>query len=169
MAEDLESIVSNILNKAEETTKSDNLGEVSILDKATKEFQAQESKFKRALERLEDLYLFSEDSMSEKDYLVKKYNLDNKLNKLRNDFKSKYKEKEKTHTGDMDFLEKATKYLILKNIVSDKSNYNDFIKIIDKNIIKAFMNTVIEEISINDGKVMYIKFTNGMIHRFIYK
>lgn len=69
----------------------------------------------------------------------------------------------------MDFLEKATKYLILKNIISDKSNYNDYIKIMDKNIIKAFVNTVIEDISVNDGKVMNIKFTNGMIHRFVYK
>ena len=169
VAEDLESIVSTILNKADEAIDSSDDGEVSILDKATKDFEASELKYKRALERLEDLYLFSEDSMSEKDYLIKRNKLEDKLSNLRNEYKSKYEEKRKTHTGDMDFLEKATKYLLLQNIISDRSSYNDFIKIVDKNIIKAFVNSVIEDISVNDKKVMEIKFVNGMVHRFIYK
>lgn len=169
VAEDLESIVSTILNKANEAVDSSKDGEVSILDKATKDFEANELKYKRALERLEDLYLFSDDSMPEKDYLIKRNKLEDKLSNLKNEYKSKYETKRKTHTGDMDFLEKATKYLLLENIVSDKASYNDFIKIVDKNIIKAYVNNIIKDISVNGGKVVSVEFTNGMVHRFIYK
>ena len=42
------------------------------------------------------------------------------------------------------------------------------IKVVDKNIIKAYINTIIEDIVIDDKKVISIEFKNGMKHRFIY-
>ncbi len=35
-------------------------------------FKKEKSKYERALERLEDLYLFDDEGISEKDYIIKK-------------------------------------------------------------------------------------------------
>ncbi|MBU5437608.1 hypothetical protein KQI42_06295 [Tissierella sp. MSJ-40] len=42
------------------------------------EREAKKKKLERALKRLQDLYLFSDESMSEKDYLLRKQDIDEK-------------------------------------------------------------------------------------------
>ena len=60
--------------------------------------------------------------------------------------------------GDLDFIEKATKLLLLDNVLNKKSSYNEMIKVVDKNIIKAYVNTIFENIVIDDKKIISIEF-----------
>lgn len=167
VAEDLEEIINIVLNRA--TSIAGEKKNKDILDQTESEFFKQEKKLLRALERLEDLYLFSDESMSEKDYLLRKQDLDSKLRRLREEFKSEYKEKKKVYSGDLDFIKKSTEYLLLENILSEKVSFRDMVMVVDKNIIKAYVDTIIKEIIADDGKILSIEFTNGMVHRFIYK
>lgn len=167
VADDLEDIINIVLNKAETATEVKE--KETILNKVENDFLQQEKKLLRALDRLEDLYLFSDDSMPEKDYLLKKQELDSKLRRLRGEFKSDFQEKKKVYSGDLDFIEKATKYLMLEGILNEKVYYNDMVKVVDKNIIKAYVNALIKKVLVDDGKVLSIEFANGMVHRFIYK
>ncbi len=40
-------------------------------------------KFERAMQRLEDLYLFDDEAMSEKDYMIKKKKINEKLQEIK--------------------------------------------------------------------------------------
>lgn len=48
-------------------------------------------------------------------------------------------------------------------------NYKKLIMNTDKQLVKDFINTVIDKIYIDEGRVSAIKFKNGIVHEFIYK
>lgn len=129
-------------------------------------------KLERALNRLEDLYLFSEDSMSEKNYLIKKQEIDKKINDANNKIKKRSMEFSKDIPGhDLNFIKKATQYLLAQNLVGNKPiNYNKIVKMADKNLLRDFMKCVIKSITVEEDKrISSIEFINGITHRFIYR
>lgn len=127
------------------------------------------SKYERALERLEALYLYSDDAMAEKDYLIKKREFMTYLDNI-NLRLQVLSDKEAAGSGDVSFLQKAT-YFYLTNQLNKKRNI-DFRKMamtFDSQILKDFITTVIETIVVKDGLVTSITFANGLTHTFIYK
>ena len=105
-------------------------------------------KYKRALNRLEDLYLFDDEGMSEKDYLLKKQKLETKLKEIDEELKNT----NKIPTLDLSFLNDVVlKNELLKKIPNDKkvvfiSNDNievDYSVLKPKtNILKLFYNLI---------------------------
>lgn len=141
-------------------------------DKDLQVLQKEKTKLERAMTRLEDLYLFSEDSMSEKNYLIRKQELDKKIGSLNNKIKNKSKELAKDIPGhDLNFIKKATQYLLANNLVEGKRiDYNSMVKIVDKMLLKDFMNCVIKTMVVEEDRtISSIEFINGINHRFIYK
>ena len=47
--------------------------------------------------------------------------------------------------------------------------FDKLIRKIDAKIIKEFVNSVITKIVIKNGKVVSIRFKNGLEHKFLYK
>ena len=127
---------------------------------------SEKEKYKRALNRLEDLYLFDDDGISEKDYILKKKKIEDKLKHIDEEIK---KSKTTTSNNEID-LSILNSNLILKNemLNSDYINYKELDMLIDRKILKEFVNTLVEKITINhEGFVKSIKFKNGLIHTFI--
>lgn len=127
------------------------------------------AKYERALERLNSLYLYSDESMAEKDYLLKKRefmtfldDIDNKLHQLHN--------KRATGTVSVDFAYNAT-YFYLANHLNRKRHiaYREMVSTLQPEILKEFINSIIEKIIVKDGLVTSITFANGLTHNFIYK
>lgn len=132
----------------------------------------EKEKIERAIQRLEDLYLFSDDSMSEKNYLLKKRELEGKLKTILVKLKNKNKDqKNLIPEYNLDFIKKSSQYLIGENLLKDTAiDYNSIVKMIDKKLMQSFMQSVVKQIVINeDKKIESIEFINGMIHRFVYK
>lgn len=141
-------------------------------DKELESLKSQKKKLERALKRLEDLYLFSDDGMSEKNYLIKKQDIEKRINKINAKMKKRTQEYSKSLPGhDLSFIKKATQYLIAQNLSTDKPiKYNKIVKIMDKELLQDFMQCVIKKIIIEEDKrISSIEFVNGITHRFVYR
>jgi DNA invertase Pin-like site-specific DNA recombinase len=113
-------------------------------------------KYRKALARLNDLYLFS--GMSEKDYLLKKASIEKKLQELKD------MQIDKPKRIDDDFLKLASYYMINKEFMTKKKiNYKKIVDNVDKKVMREFLNTIIHEIKISDGQVESITYANGSV------
>lgn len=125
----------------------------------------------RALTRLKSLYLYSEEEMSEREYIIEKNNLAEQLEKVnaRLDEISKDISSQFSLT-DEEFLEKAS-YFIITQRLADKRfvDYKRLLMETDPRILKDFINSVSSNFCIKNGKIMSITFKNGIIHEFVYK
>lgn len=144
------------------TTNSINLE----LDK----LQKNKTKYEKALERLEELYLFSEEAMPQKDFLFKKRDLMQQLNRVNEELVAFQKQQaEVSTTANLSFLSNANFFLINKNLDKRYIEYRELLEVVDKEIIKDFIQSVISKITVVDKKVYSITFNNGITHQFAYK
>lgn len=127
-------------------------------------YEKEKEKYKRALSRLEDLYLFDDESMSEKDYIIKKKKIEDKLKEIDKEIKNS-----KTTTSNEIDLSILNSDVILKNEIlnSEYINYKELDMLVDRKVLKQFVNSLVEKIIINhDGTVKSIKLKNGYMSTF---
>lgn len=128
-------------------------------------------RLERALSRLKSLYLYSEEDMSERDYVIEKNNLTESLSKVN----TRLDELEKGLTSqfsisDEELIAKAS-YFIMSQKLLDKRfvDYKRLLKETDPKILKDFINSVSSNFCIKNGRIESIAFKNGIIHEFVYK
>ena len=132
------------------------------------ELKSQIQKYVRAKERLEDAYYFSDDGMSEKEYLEKKSRFDAAQIEAENKLKS-IASQERIETNDIDFIKSASAFLLAHKLrAGEHIVYSDFAAVIDNETIKEFMNLVLDHITVKNRRVVEIVFANGLSHKFIY-
>lgn len=125
----------------------------------------EKEKYKRALIRLEDLYLFDDESMSEKDYLIRKNKLKDKLNEIEH----KLKFKNVNINDDANFIKLAANALLNDTLTKDISiDMKSFITEVGRDVIKEFINAIVKKIVTKDKRVTSIKFKNDINLNFIY-
>lgn len=129
--------------------------------------QADLAKQKRALDRLEELYLFAEDSMPQKDYLQKRQKIRNKIDELSNEL-TKKNSVFITSLSDEKFIEKATALLFNKSIQSGQIDFRKLVMNTGNKILKNFINSIISDIIVRNGLVLQIDFHNDTTHKFSY-
>ena len=130
--------------------------------------QADIAKKERALERLNKLFLYDDEAMTEAEYIVTKNKLRQEIVQL-NDKLAQTSAPVSTVSDDK-FIVNASDLILLKFF--ELGEYIDFIKlveIVDKPIIREFAVAVIKKITTNNHKITSIEFTNGSIHHFAYK
>lgn len=132
---------------------------------------AEKHRNERALQRLRSLYLYSDDSLTESDYLVEKKNLTDALAKI----DKRIKEIESSAAAqfslsDDEFMEKASTF-IMTNALQGKRyiDFEEMIKTIDTKVVKNFVVSIIQKIVIKDGRILSIRFKNGIEHKFLYR
>ncbi|MPN13584.1 hypothetical protein SDC9_160906 [bioreactor metagenome] len=132
---------------------------------------SEKRKKERAISRLKNLYLFDDESISEKDYVVEKKSLseeikviDERLEKIEKDSTSNFT------ISDDEFISKASYFIMTQKLTEKRYiNFDAFVRSVDTKIIKEFVNSVIKKIVITDGKIASICFKNGLTHKFTYK
>lgn len=127
-------------------------------------------KYSRAKERLEDAYYFSDDGMSEKEYLEKK----NKFDSMRVSAENKIKElTEASISSGIDedsFIKSATSFLLAHKIYNESHIvYSDLAGVIEEETLKEFFNLILDYIVVVDRRIVEIVFSNGLSHQFIYR
>lgn len=122
------------------------------------------AKLERALQRLENLYLFSDTDMSEKDYLNKRAPILNELNSIKI-------QNTKKHTPLLVDNKQLDKCVIDWKLGSgDYINYKKLVLDLDEKVLKDFFNMVIERIVVGDKRRIYeIRFKNGLSQKFLYR
>lgn len=133
--------------------------------------QKDKVKFEKALTRLDDLYLFAEDAMPEKEYLFKKRDLKQNIERINQELAMIQKSSSnKDMLKDTSFLKKASNFIILKELNNQKKiNYRAFLRAVEPELIQDFIRAVIDKIVIRDKRVDSITFKNGIVHEFVYK
>lgn len=132
---------------------------------------SEKRRLERALNRLRTLYLYSDDSIPEKDYIVERKQLMDSLDEV--DAKLEAAEKvaaDAISLSDEEFMAKAS-YFILSQQLQDKRfiDYERFIRKIDPKIVKDFLNSIATNFCIKDGLTTSILFRNGLELQFFYK
>lgn len=119
-------------------------------------------KYERALDRLESAYLFGDGQISEKDYLVKRGELRDKLQEITEQILSP------SLTGDVDFIREASRFLLAQGILSGNMSFGTLVRSGDNAIFQTFLQSVIEQIEYKEKKVTSIRFVGGITHKFVY-
>ena len=127
------------------------------------------SKYTRALERLKKAYLFDDDSMNEKEYLSTKTEIEGKIV----DIKNKILDAEDdtySQVDELSFVKAASSFLVSYKLQSGEYiKYNEFAASIEDQVLKDFVNLVIDSIQIDEGRVSVIRFNNGLVNTFLYR
>jgi site-specific DNA recombinase len=124
-----------------------------------------------ALNRLKSLFLYGEEAMAEKDYLVERKQLMDALEEKDARLEELEAEVASSITmSDEEFMAKAS-YFILSQQLQDKRfvDYEKFIRKIDPQIVKDFLNSVVTNFCIKNGLTASILFKNGLEVQFSYK
>lgn len=158
------------------TTQYNKVRERSMIEKEKNEtihfsLIKEKEKNERALERLQKLYLYEDDAMSEKAYLLSKRKIENDLEAIKINLKELTKQSIFNYDiSDEDLINKASAFLLAQKINDEKEAcFKDAITSTDKNALKDFINSIVENIFVYRGKVMSIKFKNNINHEFIYE
>ena len=128
-------------------------------------------KAERALQRLQQLYLYEDDekAISDKEYVIQRQEIQDNLARIDKRLAEIEKSESKRNISDDDFVKQAT-YFIMVNKLNDRRyvNYSKFIQSMDKAVIKEFVQSVISKIVVLDSKIVSIRFMNGIEHKFLY-
>lgn len=129
-------------------------------------------KLDRAMDRLKHLYMYSEESMSDQEYLSER----NRIIEAYKEAEARIEEISSYDTiehsiSDADFIREATSFIIAKKLSGNSYiNYRRLAVSTDTQVLKDFFNSVLDSITINtEGKIGSIVFKNGLRHKFIYK
>ncbi|WP_251389932.1 recombinase family protein [Mediterraneibacter agrestimuris] len=134
------------------------------LDSLRKEKEKQE----RALQRLQDLYLYSDSAISEKDFILRKLEITNRLDEITSQLGMITKSSE-SFLSDEDFIKQASHLLIQKELKERNYIYfKNLAQSVAPEILRMYMATLLDSVYVVDGRVSSIIFKNGLSHKFIY-
>lgn len=128
-------------------------------------------RLERAQNRLKSLYLYSDDSMSESEYLSECLLLNEKLAKINSRLTElEAAEIEDSSANDLSFMEQASFLVITEELLSRRFvDYEKVIRVLDKRTLKLFINSLCKKIVVFQGKITEIGFKNGIVIKFLYE
>ena len=126
-------------------------------------------KTKNAITRLTDAYLYDPESLTKEEFSVKKKELLKKISDLETKYNENQDYSNDNAITDLSFIKKASAFLVTQKITSEEHvDYMQMVLELDNEILKDFIDQVIDKIIITDGRIESIQFVNGLVHRFIY-
>ena len=129
----------------------------------------EKEKQERALQRLQDLYLYSDKSMSEKDFIIRKSEISDHLKSI-NAQLGLITQDPDALLSDEEFIKQASHLLIQKELKDKKYiYYKNLATSVDSEILRTYMKTILDSVYLTDGHVSAIVFKNGLTQKFIYK
>lgn len=152
-----------VFGKSAKTKKKTVVSELSRL-------RNEKYKLERALERLTKLYLYSEDAMSESEFIIQKSNLTESLNEINEQIGFSDSNEWEQSMSDDEFVTRASEFIIAQKL-TDRNyiSYKRLATTVDNNVIKTFIHSIVDSIIMEYGKVKQIIFKNGLSQTFILK
>lgn len=130
----------------------------------------QKQKIERALSRLDDAYFFPDgnSAISKPEYLVKKANFQQRLNKIDSEISSIATKCSSSLSMD---IEMFSRFLLVHNLYNADS-IRDVLPALDKQVVQDFLQQVIRFIEVADRKIVKVAFNSPndeTVHHFVYK
>lgn len=140
----------------------------AAVDPEVESLRKEKEKQERALKRLQDLYLYSDASMSEKDFIIRKGEISKRLQDI-NAMLGMVSRGADSALSDEDFVRQAS-HLLISRQLSDRQYiyYKNLAQTVSPEILKAYMETILDSVQIADSRITKIVFKNGMVHKFLY-
>lgn len=123
-----------------------------------------------ALRRLKSLYLYGDEEIPEKEFIIERKKLVDDMNRI---------DARLTELGigdvavpsiDDAFVEKASYFIMVEHIMNgDCNDPSSFIRNIDPSVVKSFLQSILSNIVILDSNVSSVKFKNGITLEFQYE
>lgn len=149
--------------------------DISLKDKAPVDSEVsrlrnEKQKVERALDRLRSLYLYSDDAMSEAEYMIEKSKLQDSLDDINEQLGVVSSDEWQQSVSDEVFIQRASNFILAQKLTGRKYvNYKVLAQSVDPEVLKSFVTSVIDSITMYDGKVRQITFRNGLSHTFTFK
>lgn len=163
----------NVLNSAEDAGEyrpqfalSGSTNSISEADT----LKSKRQKLENALARLNALYLYDDEAMPEKDFVMQRSQISQQLEAVN----ARLEVVQAADPGSGasvsdDFIRRASYYIMTEKLVEDRYiDYEKYIRTIDPSVPKNFLASVIDRIDVDDSRVASITFKNGIEHRFLY-
>lgn len=141
----------------------------AVVDPEIEKLRREKEKHERALKRLQNLFLYSDSLISEKEFIIKKSEISKNLENV-NSMLGMVSRGADSVLTDEEFVKQASHLLISKEL-SDRQ-YIYFKKLaqsVSPEILKTYMETILDSVMVIDGRISSIVFRNGLTHKFIYK
>ncbi len=123
-----------------------------------------------ALSRLHSLYFYGDEGIPEAQYIIAKKKFEDEIAQTEKRLSEIKKDEAEGPIADDTFLKKASYFIMVQKLLENKTvDYEKYIRAIDQSIPRNFVQSIIERIMIDDGRVSSIVFKNGMTHEFKYK
>lgn len=130
---------------------------------------AEMRKQERALGRLDELFLFADSPMPQKDYLLKKQQISDKIASCQQQLhRLEQKSLFTSMLSDEQFVFRASSLLLQKTLRERRIDVQQLTADVGRPALKDFILSIIESIVSKDGKVIELTFRNGMTHSFRY-
>lgn len=132
---------------------------------------ADKRRLERALKRLNAIYLYGDEEIPGKDFILDRKSITDSLQQI----DDRLKELDAAAVFDVslsddEFMEKASQFILTQQLLDKRSVNNEkFIRKIDPRIIKDFLNETVSNFCIKDGLTTSVLFKNGIELRFCYK
>ncbi len=124
-------------------------------------------KQERALQRLTDLYLFSESGMSEREFVVRKTAIEGDLSSIKEQIEKAASEG--VSQNDVDFIEAASRFIISNELEhNDRIVFKSVMQNVDREILHDFVHRIVDNIIVDGDKIIEIQFRNGLVQTFEY-
>ena len=141
----------------------------AAVSKELASLRKEKEKQERAMTRLQDLYLYSENAMSEKDFIVRKEDISYRLKEINHKL-GVLSDDSDSFLSDEEFIKQASHFLIQSELKNKKYIYfKNLVNTVSPEILKSYIDTILDSVYITDSKVTSIVFKNGLAHNFIYK
>lgn len=132
--------------------------------------KAKKRRLETALSRLNALYLYDDEAMPEKDFILERNNIEHQLSDTERRMEALAATGLASSEDSADFLKRASYYIMVNKLVEDSSiDYEKFARALDPHAIRDFVLSIVQEIEAIDGRISSITFRNGTVHKFKYK
>ena len=119
----------------------------------------------RALNRLNDVFLYGE--MSEKEYLLKHAEISSRIQNLTEQMGSQEPDQP---MSDDEFIRIASHLLIFKYLQEKQYiNYKTLIRQVSPDVLRQYMTAVLKSVYTYHSRVLSVTFKNGITTEFVYK
>lgn len=140
------------------------------VDPEVAQLRQDKAKTERALDRLRNLYLYSEDAISEREYVVERTRLTEQLEEINSQIGIVTSDDWQQSVSDEEFIQRASEFVISQKLSGrNYINYKRLALSVDLEVLKNFVLSIIDSITVTDGRIQTVTFRNGLSHSFIYR
>ena len=132
--------------------------------------RAEYGKNVRALKRMKSLFLYGDEDIDKAAYLKEQHELEDEI-KRQETILARYESTDgPLDEMDDDEFEAKASYVIMAKMLTGEFDpgYDIVCKTLDPMVLQRFFKSIIDKVGIVDGRVSWIRFRNGITHKFIY-